>query len=313
MVPNPLSGRVILLSWAVALAAWPVAWLLVAVAQGVGVLAAGGGWIGVAVPWGAQPWGLVNEPDIAFAARGAALWSYWLPPLVLPLLLALGLPLLVSTPGSWLGEVAVAQLSLASAVLGLGWAPPLGVDDGPIAGLARFWKAEPGTVLAAAAVAAAVAVQPALLRLVGHLWAAPGGPKRVRRILAALAHGAVPAIGWVAGVLLLGWGLPLRSTATVAVAVIAGAVGAALWVPHAPLRPGRELSWRRLVTTCLSGVVVALAAAWAGAPADGRAKALLWGTERTTSNVRPAMFRVRLVKGQASRVEKDSAHVPERR
>jgi len=295
MVPNPLSGRVILLSWAVALAAWPVAWLLIAVAQGVGVLAAGGGWIGVAVPWGAQPWGLVNEPDIAFAARDAALWSYWLPPLVLPPLLALGLPVLVSTPGSWLGEAAVAQFSLASAVLGLGWAPPLGVDDGPIAGLAQFWKVEPDTVLIAAAVAAAVAVQPALLRLVGHLWAAPGGPKRVRRILAALAHGAVPAIGWAAAVLLLGWGLPLRSTATVAMAVIAGAVGAAMWVPHAPLRPGHEISWRRLVATCLAGVVIALATAWAGAPTDGHAKALLWGTERTTSNVRPGMARVVLL------------------
>lgn len=295
MPANPLSGRVILLSWAAALVAWPFAWLLVAVAQGIGVLAAGGGWIGVALPLGAQPWGLVNEPDVAFAARTAALWAYWLPPLVVPLLVAVGLPLLVSTSGSWLGEVAIVQLSLASAVLGLGWAPPLGVDDGPIAGLARFWKAEPHVVLVAAAVAAALAIQPALLRLSGHLWAAPGGPKRVRRILVALVHAALPAVGWAAAVLLVGWALPLRSWAITAAAVLAGAVGAALWVPHAPLRPGRDISFLRIAATAVAGLVVALAAAWAGAPVAGHPRALLWGTERTTSNVRPGMVRVPLL------------------
>jgi hypothetical protein len=303
---------VILLSWAAALVAWPLAWLLVAVAQGIGVLAAGGGWIGVALPLGAQPWGLVNEPDVAFAARSAALWGYWLPPLVAPLLVAVGLPLLVSTPGSWLGELVIVQLSLASAILGLGWAPPLGVDDGPIAGLARFWKAEPNVVVVAAAVAAALAIQPALLRLSGHLWAAPGGPKRFRRILVALVHAALPAVGWAAAVLLVGWALPLRSWAITAAAVLAGAVGAALWVPHAPLRPGRDISFLRIAATAVVGLVVALAAAWAGAPVAGHPRALLWGTERTTSNVRPGMVRVRLLKGQASIVETPKAQEPAR-
>ncbi len=306
MPASPLSGRVILLSWAAALVAWPIAWLLIAVAQGIGVLAAGGGWIGVALPLGAQPWGLVNEPDVAFAARSAALWGYWLPPLVVPLLVAVGLPLLASAPGSWLGEVAIVQLSLASAVLGLGWAPPLGVDDGPIAGLARFWKAEPNVVVVAAAIAAALAIQPALLRLSGHLWAAPGGPKRVRRILVALVHAALPAVGWAAAVLLVGWALPLRSWAITAAAVIAGAVGAALWVPHAPLRPGREISFFRITATLAAGLLVALAAAWAGAPVAGHPRALLWGTERTTSNVRPGMVRVPLLGSPPAKSRTDS-------
>jgi hypothetical protein len=69
---HPLSLRVVLLSWALAVVLWPVAWWGVAIAQGLGVLFAGGGWIGIAVPLGSQPWALVNEPDIAYASSRAA-------------------------------------------------------------------------------------------------------------------------------------------------------------------------------------------------------------------------------------------------
>lgn len=288
-----------MVSWAAAGVAWPVAWVLLAVAQGIGVLLLGGGWIGVAVPLGQHPWGLVNEPTVAFAASRGALVGYWLAPMLLALAVAVALPLAMSVRGWW-GELLVFHVALASAVLGLGWAPPLGIGDGPAAGLARFWMLKPSLVVSVAVLLGVVAAQPAVIRLGGHLWSLQGGPQRLRRIAAVLAHTVPPALAWLACTALLGW--PLATTACLALAaVLVGSwLGAWLWLPRAPLRTAPEVGWRRLTVAVLAGLVVTVALLWAGSPANGGARALLWGTKGMTNNVRTNMTAVPLF-GQSTR------------
>ena len=148
--------------------------------------------------------GVVNEPCVAFANTEASLFLYWLAPQVVALAVALLLPTLVPVPPSWLSEAFVFQLATASAVLGLGWAPPLGVADGPAAGLARFWDITPTVYVSVSAGAGAFLVQIAGMRMAGHLWVEPRGPTRRRRVLAALGHAVVPAAGWALAVIAQG-------------------------------------------------------------------------------------------------------------
>ena len=291
---NPLSGRVLALSWGAALIAWPLAWLLLASAQGVGTLIAGGGWIGVAIPFGAHPWGLVNEPTFAFAASRAALVSYWLAPPLVSLAVAVLLPTVVPVPRGWFSEVGVFQFAVSSATLGLGWGAPLGMVDGLAAGLKRFWGVPPSVFVVASALVGAVVVQLAVARLNGHLWGVPGGPLRSRRLVVAVAHAFPPTVVWVTVATVQGWGVPPSAVAAIG-AVLAGAfVGGWVWMPHAPLRPRPEIGWGRVVGVAVLGLLVFGAAAWAGAPRPGHATAFVWGVPRETSNVRAGMGVIRL-------------------
>jgi hypothetical protein len=292
---NPLSPRVLLLSWGMALLVWPLAWLLLAVAQGLGTVVAGGGWIGFAVPLGLHPWGLVNEPSIAFAATRTALFLYWLTPPFAALALAALLPTVLPVPPSWLSEVGVFQLAVACAVLGLGWAPPLGVADGPAAGLARFWGVSPSVFLTVTTVLGVLVVQLAVARLASHLWAEPGGPLRRRRLLVALAHGFVPALCWAVAVVLRGWAIPPLAAVTTAAVLLGMLLGAWCWVPRSPLHPRPNLYRRTVVTVMVLGAVVFVAASWAGAPRRGHGTAFVWGFPGETNNVRPGMAVVRVM------------------
>ena len=291
---NPLSPRVLVLSWAVALLAWPFAWLLLAVAQGLGTVVAGGGWIGFAIPLGLHPWGLVNEPSIAFAATRAALFLYWLTPPVAALAVAALLPTVVPVPPSWLSEVGIFQLAVGCAVLGLGWAPPLGVADGPAAGLARFWNVSPGVSLATAAALGAGVVQLAVARLASHLWVEPSGPLRRRRLLVVLAHGFVPAGCWGVAIIAQGWAVPPLAVVTTGAVLVGALLGAWWWVPRSPLHPRPQLRWGTVIVMAALGVVVFGAAGWAGAPRHGHGTAFVWGRPGETNNVRPGMAVVRL-------------------
>jgi hypothetical protein len=299
MVSHTLSVRTVLLSWLTSAVAWPLAWMLLAVAQGVGVVLLGGGWIGVAVPLGQHPWGLVNEPSVAFASSRGALFGYWLAPMLLAVVVAVALPVSVSVR-RWWGELFVFHLALASAVLGLGWAPALGMEDGPIAGLARFWEVDSSLVVVVAAVVGVATVQLAVVRLGSHLWPLQGGPRRLRRITAVLTHTIPPALVWVALSALLGW--PLLSTSCLAMAaVLVGAwLAAWLWLPRAPLRTPPEVGARGWIVATVAALLVAALAAWAGSPAKGGARALLWGSRGMTNNVRSNMTVVPLL-GQSTR------------
>jgi len=291
---NPLSFRVIALSWGAALGAWPLAWLVLAASQGIGALLAGGGWIGVAVPLGAHPLGLVNEPTVAFASTRAALFLYWLAPPLAALGLALLLPTIVPVPRGWLAEVSVFQSAVAYSTLGLGWGAPLGVGDGPAAGLERFWGVPPLVFMAVSALAGAAVTQLAVVRLNGHLWTEPGGPLRSRRLLVVVAHVFPPAVGWLAVATVQGWGLPPACVVTAGAVLVGALAGGWLWTPHAPLRLRPEVGWGRVLGAVVLGSLVFGAGAWAGAPRRGHAVALVWGVPRMTSNVPAGITVIRL-------------------
>ncbi len=282
-----------MLSWGAALVAWPLAWLVLASAQGIGTLLAGGGWIGVAVPFGAHPWGLVNEPTVAFAACRAALVSYWLAPPLVALALAVLLPTLVPVPPGWLSEVGVFQLAVSSATLGLGWGAPLGVANGPACGLERFWGVPPSVFVVASALLGATVVQLAVARLNGHLWGEPGGPLRSRRLVVVVAHALPPAVVWVAVARVQGWDVPPAAVLTMAAVLVCALVGGWIWTPHAPLRPRPDVGWGQVLGVVALGFLVFGAAAWAGAPRRGQVVGFVWGVPRETSNVPAGMAVIR--------------------
>jgi len=282
------------LSWAVALAVWPLTWWVLSAAQGVGVILLGGQWIGLSAPLGAAPWALVNEPGIAFAVSRGALYGYWLAPFLLAAVIALLVPVLLPGGSGWLGELFAFHLANACAVLGLGWSPALGSADGALAGLRRFWEIDPGLAATGAAAAGVVAVQAQAARLVAPLWDGPGGPLRRRRVGAALAHGLVPAVVWWGATVALGWSPPTGAVAGAAVVVAALIAAAWIWVPRHPRLRRPAPGPTRVLAASGLGVCVAAVALWFGAPRGGSAQAVLWAAEGTTSNVRADRVRVRL-------------------
>jgi hypothetical protein len=292
--PNPLSRRVVVLSWVIAAFVWPCVWWLIAAAQGAAVALVGGEWIGVAAPLGAAPWGLVNEPGVGFASSPTALYAYWLAPLLLPAIVALLVPLFLPGGGRWSGELILFHVAFASAALGLGLAPSLGRVDGPIAGLERFWAVSPTVAVTLAALAAAILVQLPVLRLSGALWSAPGGPLRRRRGAVAVLHGGMPALAWVGLVAAAGWRLAPADVAPFLAVLAAALLGALAWVPRAPRWRPRQPGWVGIAVGAVLAAAIATLAAWAGAPRGRAAAAFLWGPETTTSNVRAAMERVEL-------------------
>ncbi len=284
----------LLLSWLLAVALWPLVWLLLPAAQGVGVMVVGGEWIGLSAPWGSQPWALVNQPGVGFSATRAALAGYWLPPLLLPLLLALLLPPFMPSGQGWVSELAVYHTATAAAVLGLGLAPSLGVVDGPAAGLDTFWRVPSVLVVLLAAGAGVVGATMAALRLASPLWLAPGGPTRRRRLMIPLLHAGPPLTFWLLGVWLGGW--HPRTAATVVAGAVLGlaVVGSGWLVTRAPLVRRRATGWGTMVATSALALSIGALLAWAGAPQGGSPKGYLWGEERMTSNVRSGTVRIPL-------------------
>ena len=297
---HALSLRSVLLSWALALAVWPLAWALPVLAQGLATAAVGGDWIGASIPWGQVPWALVNEPGIAFAASRSAVLSYWLPPLLLPLALAVALPLLWPTSGRWVAELALFHAALASAVLGLAWATPLGMVDGPGTGLVRFAGLPPRLVALGLPLLACIAAPLAFRRLGGRLWPAWGGPTRRRRLALVLVHGALPGAAWICGACLLGWSMSPAALAGVAAVLVGSLLAGFVLVPRAALRAELSIGPKTLLAIALVAVAVLPVALWAGASHGGRPLALLWGQPTLTNNIRPAMLRRQLTLPRAA-------------
>lgn len=289
MHSTPLSARVILLSWATAAGIWPLLWWLLAAAQGLGTTAAGGSFIGLAVPLARQPWALVNQPTGAFSATMAALPAYWLAPALFALALAVAGPLIGPAPPSWWGELIVFHLAMAAAALGLGFAPALGIDDGPARGLLTFWQVPPALFMAVAACLGALGATFAVVRLSGFLWAAPGGPTRRRRLLVALVHGMMPGVAWLVVAWLAGWGLPVVASVLLVLVVLAPLAFAWTRIPHSALaRPSRPGAVKLGLTLIAGGAVLVLAAA-AGGPESGRVRGFVWREPGMTNNVRSAI------------------------
>lgn len=286
MPATPLAPRVLLLSLAVALVVWPLVWLLLAVAQGVGVMLGGGEFIGISMPWGQYPWALVNQPSVAYSSSRAALWGYWLPSTLVAGALAGLVAILAPSSRRWGGELAVHHVACAAAALGLGWAPALGMTDGPARGLERFWDVpDLGFVGACALVGVALSWLP-VTRLAGGLWHQSAQLTLTRRVAVAALHGVLPASIWVALVHLQGWRpglLPVLGIALVAFGPVAVLV---LRIPRASMHRRELPSAIWLGSLWLISVAVLGVALAAGAPSGRSARGFVWAKPSATNNIR---------------------------
>ncbi|HPW55251.1 MAG: hypothetical protein KA072_01425 [Thermoanaerobaculaceae bacterium] len=310
MPASPLSLRVVLLSLGVALIVWPLVWFLLAAAQGVGTTLAGGDFIGVSLPLGRYPWALVNQPEINFASTRAGLWGYWLPSAMLAVVVAVCLP--VFAPGSrrWGGELALLHVALASAVLGLGWAPALGCLDGPALGLERFFHVPSLVYVGGCALVGACGTSLTMIRLAGGLWHHSSPVTRRRRVSVVLLHGLLPLGFWLALTILLGWRpgpLPLAGVGT----VLFGALGTLFQrVPRAELQRRDPPSTVRILLLWPFACAVLVLAAWTGAPQSGAQRGYLWGKPLASNNIRPEWRITPLRQGLVRPGQSERAWVP---
>ena len=182
-------------------------------------------------------------------------------------------------------------------MLGLGWAPGLSLGDGPVAGLRTFWKVPSLVSVGVAASVGALVVVPAVVRLCGHLWTVPGGPRRGRRLGVALLHGWVPWGVWIAVTLALGWPLSELSLAGVVVVGLGCLTGALVLTPRAVAHPRHAVSLAVLILVALPGVVTSSALIWAGTPRADRPLAVVWGEPELTNNIRPEWRVVKVWRG----------------
>ncbi len=283
---DALAPKAVLASWLAAAAACPAALAIAAVGQGVGGWLGGCGWIGVALPPHLQTWALVNQPNLAFAARPNAI-GYWLGSLLLPALVAaLAVPA-VPRPRTVAAELLVLQVAWFAVVVDLAWQPLLDLHDGHLARWLSLRRLPETLVWLPAAAAAAAALVPAwhLLALVG---VARRHARRLVRLAAVGVHLLLPAAAFVGLASLLGGRLPvLAATAVGGSALVAlglAWVGPPRPVAHA-LEPIHAASLARLASAAL--LLVALIGL-AGRPLPGRrSTGLLWRATAPTNNLRP--------------------------
>lgn len=310
MPASPLSPRVVLLSLGVALGVWPLVWLLLAVAQGVGVVLTGGGFIGVSLPLGQYPWALVNQPEINFASTQAGLWGYWLSSALFALAVAAALPVLAPGPRRWGGELVLIHLAFASAVLGLGWAPAFGLVDGPARGLERFFHVPSLAFVGGCALfGAAVAALP-MIRLAGALWHDAAPIAGSRRVAVVLLHGVLPAAIWVGMATVVGWRPGPWPLAGVGVVLLSPLVTLLFRVPRAALQRREAPSTLRLVAVWAMGCALLALAAWAGSPELRAPRGFLWGAPQATNNIRPDWRVSPLRRGLVKPGQSDRGWVP---
>jgi hypothetical protein len=290
--PDPLAPSALAASWLAAAAAVPITLALAAAGQGLGTLAAGGGWIGLSLPWDRQVWALVNQPVLNFASLPAAA-GYWLGSVAVPLgIAAIAMPvsLRLRTLGGQLAAIQLGYVSLTVAAL---WQPGLAAGASQVA----RWLAFRGLAVelrwlpAAVAVAAAV---PITLRLIAAARITRFGLTRIRRLALVGLHLIPAPVGWAALSTATAGDLPVESCLVAGLPVAAALVTAWVGFP-APLT--HPVSGTRAATVfAFAGLAVVVWGALivAGRPLSGDHRAAIqWGRETGTNNIRPWMAPLR--------------------
>lgn len=294
-----LSLPALLTSWLLAACAWVLVWWALPVIQGLATAAAGGQFIGLSLPTWTQPWALVNEPTVGFAATRTALWAYWLPPFLAAFLLALVLPQL--PPGTSLSRhLLLSHLALAASGLGFAWLPSLGLEDGLVAGLSRFFHQDPQLWRWGMALVAGILVRPVVLGLGSYLWHLPGGPTFGRKLVTWALHVGVPAGLWLAWVLASAPRFPVASLPPFLLVLLLSLAWALAAKPPHPLRQ-RELYGASPWLALAFALLLVVPSLWVFSPAGLRPRGYLWGVERMTSNVRSETFKITLPLSPAAR------------
>lgn len=286
--PEPMAPTGLLASWSSAVIAVPLTLLISAAGQGLGALAAGGGWIGLAIPCDRQPWALVNQPVLNFASLPSA-GGYWLGSTALPLALALGLMPLSLRLRSLAAQLFVVQLAWTAAVVGLGWQPLL---DPAHAHVARWlgFRGLPLELRWLVGGAAAAAAVPVALRLIALARIARFHLGRGRRLLLVALHLLPAPVAWAVASSLLGGAIPPEAAATTALVVLTALAVAWFGFPPPITHRVTPATWRA-VAVAVAGAMLAAAVFWvAGRPLpDDRAAAVQWGRAGSFNNVRQWM------------------------
>jgi hypothetical protein len=284
--PGTASLSAIAISWLAASAAFPLTLIGAVFGQGLGALAGGCGWIGVALPLDRQVWALVNQPVLNFASLPSA-GGYWLGSTLLPLVVAVTIIGFLPRARSFVIELTVVQIAWAMSVVAVAWVPLLDLEDGHLIRFLALHGRPAALVWLAPAIAACAALLPTL-RLLELTRRRRSDSLRSYRLLVVAVHFGVPTVAWVTVVSLVRGSLPL--TATIAMAVPIAAATVFTWLrfprPYAhrlELPKPSEIGGLAIVAVLL-GITVWLA----GRPLpDGRSAGFLWGHAQSFNNIRP--------------------------
>jgi hypothetical protein len=286
--PDPLTPNGLLASWLAALLAIPLGLFAAAAGQGLGALFAGGGWIGVCVPWDRQPWGLVNQPMLNFASLPSA-GGYWLGSTVLPLALAAAVLPLTLRLRTLVGHLVALQTAWISLVVAASWQRCLDPDLGHLARWLHFRAAPAELGWIAVAVATSLAV-PIALRLIALARIDRFNLGRARRLSLVALHLVPVPVAWAAFTVWLRGTVPIEACVAAGLPLVAGL--AVAWAGYpAPLTHAVA----RLRPISVVGLATAAALGWAACAAagrplpDGRAAALQWGASTSVNNLRDWM------------------------
>jgi hypothetical protein len=283
--PGTASPSGIAISWLAASAAFPLTLIGAAFGQGLGALAGGCGWIGVALPLDRQVWALVNQPVLNFASLPSA-GGYWLGSTLLPLAVAVTIIGFLPRARSFVIELTVVQIAWAMSVVAVAWVPLLDHEDGHLIRFLALHERLTTLVWLAPAIAACAALLPTL-RLLELTRRRRTDSPRSYRLLVVAVHFGVPTVAWVALVSLVRGSLPLTATIAMAVPIAAALVFTWLRFPrpyaHRLELPRPSEIGGLAIAAALLGIIV-----WfAGRPLpDGRSAGVLWGQAQSFNNIR---------------------------
>ena len=286
--PDLGSPRSLLASWLAALAALPASLLISAAGQGMGALAAGGGWIGICTPWNRQVWGLVNQPVLNFASLPAA-GGYWLGSWLAPMLLAVLMMPLSLRLRSASGQLAAIQSAWIALVVAASWHPSLDPYSGHIARWLQF-RDLPTELRWLTFVAAAAAAVPIALRLLAIARITRFHLGRGRRLVLVIAHLFPVPVGLIAATILFEGVVPIEACIAAGIP-LATALGVAWFGFPAPLtHPVTAVTPRALITLGVAAVLVWACGFATGRPLpDDRVAAVQWARDGSFNNIRDWM------------------------
>jgi len=286
--PNAMAPKSLLTSWLAALFAIPASLIAAVAGQGLGTLAASGGWIGACLAWDRGVWALVNQPVLNFAASWAAT-GYWLGTWFLPLALAvvmMPLSLRLTTLGGQLLAIQTARMAL---VVGASWQVFLDPVDGHL-GRWLFFHDLPLELRWAAPVLAVAASLPIALRLLAIARIARFNLSRARRVGVVLLHLVPFPVAWMATTVMLSGRAPVEAVIVAGLPILTVLVVAWVGFPAPPTHTISPVSPRFGLCLVLAATVGWGAMATAGRPlADGQTAAVQWAHESATNNIRDWM------------------------
>lgn len=280
--------KTLLASWLAALTALPASLLLSAAGQGLGALAAGGGWIGICTPWDRQVWALVNQPVLNFASLTDA-GGYWLGSWAVPFLfavIAIPLSLRLKTVAT---QLAVVQGTWIALVIAASWQIALDSHLGHLTRWLHFRElpAELRWVTVAAAAAAAV---PIVIRLLAMARITRFHLGRGRRLALVLGHLFPVPAAWMAVAIVFRDAVPVEACVAAGVPLLVAVVVAWFGYPAPLTHPVAAVSPRALVALCVLGVLTWAACYSTGRPLpDDRAAAVQWARDGSFNNIRDWM------------------------